>query len=171
MLRLLRVPASCCIPSVCQHAKATSEHIISLNSRADLSSIAHPSKNFIPYPCIGANMRIEKYNFQHPLLESPHNYKLEKSQITRCFSDQINDSMPSQAETKLINILKSKFPTATDIAVVDISGGCGSMYEVFVESPEFKGLRLVKQHKLVTEALKGDIQDMHGIRISTAHSQ
>ena len=170
MLRLLRVPASCCIPSLCQHAKATSEHIISLNSRADLSSIAHPSKIFIPYPCIGANMRIEN-NFQLPLLESPYSYKLEKSQITRCFSDQINDSMPSQAETKLINILKSKFPTATDIAVVDISGGCGSMYEVFVESPEFKGLRLVKQHKLVTEALKGDIQDMHGIRISTAHSQ
>ena len=115
-------------------------------------------------------MRIEN-NFQLPLLESPYSYKLEKSQITRCFGDQINDSMPSQAETKLINILKSKFPTATDIAVVDISGGCGSMYEVFVESPEFKGLRLVKQHKLVTEALKGDIQDMHGIRISTAHSQ
>ena len=170
MLRLLRVPASCCIPS-CQHAKATSEHIISLNNRADFTSIAHASKIFIPYSCIEANMRIEKYNFQHPLLESPYSFKLEKSQITRCFSDQINDSMPSQAEMKLINILKSKFPTATDIAVVDISGGCGSMYEVFVESPEFKGLRLVKQHKLVTEALKGDIQDMHGIRISTAHSQ
>ena len=170
MLRLLRVPASCCIPS-CQHAKATSEHIISLTSRADFTSIAHPSKMFIPYSCIEATMRIEKYNFQHPLLESPYSFKLEKSQITRCFSDQINDSMPSQAEMKLINILKSKFPTATDIAVVDISGGCGSMYEVFVESPEFKGLRLVKQHKLVTEALKGDIQDMHGIRISTAHSQ
>ena len=31
----------------------------------------------------------------------------------------------------------------------------------------FQGMRIVKQHKLVTEALKKEIGDMHGIRIST----
>ena len=71
----------------------------------------------------------------------------------------------------LINILKEKFPLATDIAVVDISGGCGSMYEIYVESPEFKGMRLVKQHKMVNEALKGEIREMHGLRISTMSSK
>lgn len=71
------------------------------------------------------------------------------------------------AEQKLISILKNRFPKATDIAVVDISGGCGSMYEVYVEAPDFKGVRTVKQHQLVTEALKAEIPAMHGLRIST----
>lgn len=56
----------------------------------------------------------------------------------------------------------------TDIAVVDISGGCGSMYEVYVEAPDFTGIRVVRQHQLVTDALKAEIKDMHGVRISTA---
>ena len=89
----------------------------------------------------------------------------------RYFSDSDNVSMPSSAEMNLINILKEKFPSATDIAVHDISGGCGSMYEVFLESPDFKGMRLVKQHQMVTEALKGEIKDMHGLRISTVPSK
>ena len=87
----------------------------------------------------------------------------------RYFSDN-NVSIPSSAEIHLINTLKEKFPSATDIAVQDISGGCGAMYEVFVESPDFKGMRLVKQHQMVTEALKGEIKDMHGLRISTVPS-
>ena len=90
--------------------------------------------------------------------------------FSRCFSDGDNSS-PSQAEMSLINTLKDKFPSATDIAVVDISGGCGSMYEVYVESPDFKGIRLVKQHQMVSEALKGEIKEMHGIRISTSASK
>ena len=36
----------------------------------------------------------------------------------------------SEAEEKLVSALAAAFPKATDIAVVDISGGCGSMYEV-----------------------------------------
>ena len=70
----------------------------------------------------------------------------------------------------MIEILRQSFPKATDIAVVDISGGCGSMYEVYVESCEFKGMRLVKQHQMVTQALKKEIPDMHGLRIATAMS-
>merc|ERR1712062_227715 len=101
-----------------------------------------------------------------PFLEQSSN-KLSYS--TRSFSDSA-DASPSQAEMTLINILKEKFPLATDITVVDISGGCGSMYEIYVESPEFKEMRLVKQHKMVNEALKGEIREMHGLRISTMSS-
>jgi len=76
----------------------------------------------------------------------------------------------SPAEEGLIKVLVEAFPTATDIAVVDVSGGCGSMYEVYVEAPDFAKMRLVKQHQLVTRALSSQIKDMHGIRISTAVS-
>ena len=77
-------------------------------------------------------------------------------------------SPSSSPESHMIGLLKAKFPGATDIAVVDVSGGCGSMYEVFVEAPEFHGVRMVKQHRMVTDALREEIKDMHGLRISTA---
>ena len=70
----------------------------------------------------------------------------------------------------MVAALAAAFPTATDIAVVDVSGGCGAMFEVHVEAPDFRGLRMVKQHQLVTAALASQIRDMHGIRISTGAS-
>ncbi len=45
----------------------------------------------------------------------------------------------------MIQLIRSKFPGATDVAVVDVSGGCGAMYEVYVEAAEFKGLRTLKE--------------------------
>ena len=76
----------------------------------------------------------------------------------------------SAAEENLIKILSTAFPKATDIAVVDVSGGCGSMYEVHIEAPDFAGMRVVKQHQLVMKVLSAQIKDMHGIRISTSES-
>lgn len=84
----------------------------------------------------------------------------------RAFSSEAN----APNEQKLIERLQARFPKATDVAVVDVSGGCGSMFEVFVEAPDFKGLRIVKQHKLVNDALKSEIKEMHGLRVSTAVS-
>lgn len=44
--------------------------------------------------------------------------------------------------------------------VDDVSGGCGSMFNLEVEAEQFRGLSLVKQHKLVTGILKKEIVDM-----------
>lgn len=57
---------------------------------------------------------------------------------------------------------------ATNVSVSDISGGCGQMFEISVESVEFKGMPRVKQHQLITETLKNEIKNMHGVRIHTA---
>lgn len=48
-----------------------------------------------------------------------------------------------------------------------IKGGCGSMYAVKIASPKFKGVPLVKQHRMVQDLLKDDIAKMHGIQIKT----
>ncbi|CAN9478714.1 unnamed protein product [Alternaria alternata] len=48
-----------------------------------------------------------------------------------------------------------------------ISGGCGSMYAIQVESPKFKGLTVIKQHKLVNEVLKDEIKSWHGVQLRT----
>lgn len=80
-----------------------------------------------------------------------------------------NERVITEGETKLINMLRERFPKAKQVDVIDISGGCGSMYAVYVETSEFKNMRTVKQHQLVNEVLKKEIKNnMHGLRIQTA---
>ncbi|KAJ9601317.1 hypothetical protein L9F63_000539 [Diploptera punctata] len=74
----------------------------------------------------------------------------------------------SAAEKRVKDILQNRFPQAKTIDVVDISGGCGAMFEIVIESQDFKGLSTVKQHRLINEALKEEIKDMHGLRIHTS---
>ncbi|XP_057596768.1 bolA-like protein 3 isoform X1 [Hippopotamus amphibius kiboko] len=61
----------------------------------------------------------------------------------------------TEGELKVTQILKEKFPRATAIKVTDISGGCGAMYEIQIESEEFKEKRTVQQHQMVNQ-LKPD---------------
>ncbi|KAM6943244.1 bolA-like protein 3 [Xenentodon cancila] len=76
-------------------------------------------------------------------------------------------STATDGEVRIADVLKEKFPLASSVRVVDISGGCGAMYEIHIESSEFKGKRTVQQHQLVNQALKEEIQGMHGLRIFT----
>jgi len=46
----------------------------------------------------------------------------------------------------------------------------GSMYKISVESPLFRGKKLLAQHRLVTETLEKEIGEMHGLNISTKAS-
>ncbi|KAF8897222.1 bola protein [Infundibulicybe gibba] len=55
----------------------------------------------------------------------------------------------------------------SQLQVQDVSGGCGSFYAITIASQAFKGLPIVKQHKLVTETLKKDIEGIHGLQIKT----
>ncbi|XP_049860467.1 bolA-like protein 3 isoform X6 [Schistocerca gregaria] len=79
-----------------------------------------------------------------------------------------NTGKSTDLENRLKEILRQQFPKAKSIDVVDISGGCGAMFEISVEAPEFKGLNTVKQHRLVNNALKEQIKEMHGLRIHTS---
>nr|XP_014685261.1 bolA-like protein 3 isoform X2 [Equus asinus] len=59
----------------------------------------------------------------------------------------------TEGELKVTQILKEKFPRATVIKVTDISGGCGAMYEIQIESEEFKEKRTVQQHRMVNQRI------------------
>ncbi|XP_059393700.1 bolA-like protein 3 [Carassius carassius] len=78
-----------------------------------------------------------------------------------------SSSSLTDGETRITQVLKEKFPQASSLKVVDISGGCGAMYEIHIESDEFRGKRIVQQHQLVNQALKDEIKAMHGLRIFT----
>mmetsp|Transcript_27006 Transcript_27006/g.44023 ORF Transcript_27006/g.44023 Transcript_27006/m.44023 type:complete len:121 (+) Transcript_27006:1-363(+) len=75
----------------------------------------------------------------------------------------------ASAESSMSAILKENLQ-ATKAEVKDISGGCGSMYSITVESPLFQGKRLVQQHRMVKELLKTEISNMHGLTITTRSS-
>ncbi|BGP55632.1 hypothetical protein JCM8202_004893 [Rhodotorula sphaerocarpa] len=73
---------------------------------------------------------------------------------------------PTDGEQQLHSKLLEKLPGAK-VAVQDVSGGCGSFYAISVEHESFKGLTMIKQHRLVNDLLKDDIKGMHGLQLKT----
>jgi stress-induced morphogen len=65
-------------------------------------------------------------------------------------------------------LLREAFPEATELAVVDRTGG-GDHFQVTVASPRFAGLPLLEQHRLVNDALARPLADgtIHELRIKT----
>ncbi|KAI5246520.1 hypothetical protein E4T43_02600 [Aureobasidium subglaciale] len=55
----------------------------------------------------------------------------------------------------------------TKLEVQDVSGGCGSMYALDIVSAKFKGLSVIKQHRLVNAVLKDEIKGWHGVQLKT----
>ncbi|EOA83191.1 uncharacterized protein SETTUDRAFT_43065 [Exserohilum turcica Et28A] len=72
----------------------------------------------------------------------------------------------NEAELHVFNKIKSELEPLK-LEVQDISGGCGSMYAIEIESPKFKGLTVIKQHKMVNEVLKDEIKSWHGVQLRT----
>ena len=68
----------------------------------------------------------------------------------------------------LETLLREAFPDATELSVVDRTGG-GDHFQVTVASPRFEGLSLLEQHRLVNDALAAPLADgtIHELRIKT----
>jgi len=68
----------------------------------------------------------------------------------------------------LEQLLRDAFPDASELSVVDRTGG-GDHFQVTVASPHFVGLSLLDQHRLVNEALAEPLRDgtIHELRIKT----
>jgi stress-induced morphogen len=61
-------------------------------------------------------------------------------------------SAPSSGgrEAKMKQLLLDQLK-ATFVRIEDVSGGCGAMYQMEVESPLFQGKSLVTQHRMVNQ--------------------
>jgi len=46
-----------------------------------------------------------------------------------------------------------------------VIGGCGTFYAITIASNAFKGIPVVKQHRLVNETLKKEIEGIHGLQV------
>ncbi|CAF2865098.1 unnamed protein product [Rotaria sp. Silwood2] len=78
-----------------------------------------------------------------------------------------SSSSKTEDESKLSDVLKKRFPNARLIDVKDTSAGCGASYEIVVVTNEFANMRMVNQHRLVSEALNKQLPNIHAIRIFT----
>jgi stress-induced morphogen len=76
------------------------------------------------------------------------------------------------ATEPLQTLLEEAFPDATELSVVDRTGG-GDHFQVTVASPRFEGLSLVDQHRLVYDALADPLANgsIHELRIKTKGPQ
>jgi stress-induced morphogen len=59
-------------------------------------------------------------------------------------------------------VIKARFPH-----LYSFSGGCGTMFRIYVESSSFLGQSLIQQHRQVHDILKEDIKNMHGLQLTT----
>ena len=70
------------------------------------------------------------------------------------------------SETKLISILQQSFPNAK-IKVTDLAGD-QDHYSLDITCSSFKGLPLIKQHRLVKDSLSKALEsELHAITIKT----
>ena len=69
---------------------------------------------------------------------------------------------------RLTTLLERAFPDATELQVLDRTGG-GDHFQVVVTSASLHGLSLVEQHRRVYEALSEPLADgtIHELRIKT----
>ncbi|KAJ1876330.1 hypothetical protein LPJ57_004544 [Coemansia sp. RSA 486] len=51
------------------------------------------------------------------------------------------------------------------IQTEDLSGGCGSMFNLLIVSDKFKGLTRLKQHRLVHQALGEITKEIHALTL------
>jgi stress-induced morphogen len=68
----------------------------------------------------------------------------------------------------LRELLQTAFPDATELDVIDRTGG-GDHFQVVVAAPSLSGLSLVEQHRRVYQALADPLADgtIHELRIKT----
>lgn len=71
------------------------------------------------------------------------------------------------AERSVAALLAQKLQP-TNLLVQDVSGGCGSMYAIQIESPLFRGHSLLRQQRMVNAALGDLVKSWHGLQIRTS---
>lgn len=72
----------------------------------------------------------------------------------------------SEGERSVFDKVKTELQPEL-LEVQDISGGCGSMYALEIVSEKFRGLPVIKQHKLVNQILAEEIKSWHGVQLRT----
>ncbi|CAG9330588.1 unnamed protein product [Blepharisma stoltei] len=69
-------------------------------------------------------------------------------------------------EQAVANKIKQGLGANTQVEVIDLSGGCGTMLHIKVASDSFEGKSTIVQHRMVNKCIEG--QDIHGFKLETS---
>ncbi|KAH9051863.1 bola-like protein [Lactarius vividus] len=98
----------------------------------------------------------------HPSLRQARPYTRTQSVA----SSSPSSSKLEKGEQEIYDKLSERFQPS-ELLVQDVSGGCGTFYAITIASTAFKGIPVVKQHRLVNDALKKEIEGIHGLQLKT----
>ncbi|GMH59718.1 hypothetical protein TrLO_g6444 [Triparma laevis f. longispina] len=107
-------------------------------------------------------IRTTQISSNHTMFSVARALRLQTSTLSRHLTTVVNSE---ESLTKLI--FEGLDDGNANVEVKDISGGCGSMYDVQVESSVFKGMSKVKQSRMVQDLIKKEIGEMHGLTLKT----
>jgi stress-induced morphogen len=62
---------------------------------------------------------------------------------------------------ELLNSLIKEKLNATHVETIDTSDGCGQSFECIIVSNAFEGKSVLQKHRMVNEALKDQIKEIH----------
>ncbi len=133
---------------------------------ASLGSNQKQIRYFGAINSIGSISRI--FSPSYSLVASSSNNSINS---LRCFSSSSHShdhshETPPPSEAQIKDILTRDFQPVK-VEVKDVSGGCGAMFDIYVESSKFNGKSIVAQHKMVNQSLQVQIKGMHGLTIRT----
>ena len=74
----------------------------------------------------------------------------------------------NEKREKRIHSLLTEALTPSSIRIEDVSGGCGAMFKISVCSDQFRGKKMLEQHRMVNTILKEEIKSIHAITLDTS---
>ncbi|EFA79853.1 bolA family protein [Heterostelium album PN500] len=82
--------------------------------------------------------------------------------------DNQDEEIVLDTKGKMIHNLLSDSLKPSSLKVIDMSGGCGSMYRIEIISKEFNNKNTLNQHRQVNSVLKEVIPTLHGLTLYTS---
>ena len=80
-------------------------------------------------------------------------------------SEPADEGMSSKEEVERL-LVEALAPTSVE--VVDVSGDCGSAFDVHVTSAKFAGMNRLAKHRLIHDALSSVMGKIHALSVKTA---
>jgi len=69
-------------------------------------------------------------------------------------------------DIQMKEILQQRIKTE-EVIVEDQSGGCGAKFSAIIISKDFEGKSLLERHRMVNDAIKDEMKDIHAFSMKT----
>jgi BolA protein len=99
-----------------------------------------------------ARMRVTNASAARPTSGTPHTSSRAR--------------MSSTSEVR--ELLERAFAPCAELDVVDVSGECGSAFEVRVVSEKFRGQSRIQSHRAIHDALASVMEKIHALSVKVA---